>query len=150
MGFLTILWWGRIGKVMAFLGGLTLILDLIGPERLRRLGRNHGIIATAFVLLVFTISIVPCGILYTLLTYESAVAVFRDGYTVRGALWRVAVNVVVVQGLASLILRALFPLAASLADHASGALDKPTPVLGLRITAAVVIVAGFHLDLLAS
>jgi hypothetical protein len=31
-----ILWWGRVGKFAAFVGGLTLILDIIGPERIRQ------------------------------------------------------------------------------------------------------------------
>jgi hypothetical protein len=38
---LQILWWGRIGKIAAFVGGLTLVLDILGPERLRSaLGRS--------------------------------------------------------------------------------------------------------------
>jgi hypothetical protein len=32
---LRILWWGRIGKVLEFLGGALVIVDLIGPERFR-------------------------------------------------------------------------------------------------------------------
>lgn len=35
-----ILWWGRIGKLMQFLGGLTVVLDLIGPERLLAIARR--------------------------------------------------------------------------------------------------------------
>ncbi|WNV90302.1 hypothetical protein [Umezawaea sp. Da 62-37] len=38
---LSILAWGRIGKGLQFLAGLTVILDLIGPERLRLFGRKY-------------------------------------------------------------------------------------------------------------
>jgi hypothetical protein len=35
---LSMLWWGRIGKYLQFLGGLTVVLDIVGPERLRSIG----------------------------------------------------------------------------------------------------------------
>jgi hypothetical protein len=37
---LRLLWWGRLGKMGEFLGGLTVLLDIIGSERLRAWGRN--------------------------------------------------------------------------------------------------------------
>ncbi|WP_212841676.1 hypothetical protein [Catellatospora sp. IY07-71] len=36
----TVLWWARAGKVLQFAAGLVVILDLIGPERLRRAGQQ--------------------------------------------------------------------------------------------------------------
>jgi hypothetical protein len=36
----TVLWWARTGKILQFAAGLTVLLDLIGPERLRRSGRR--------------------------------------------------------------------------------------------------------------
>jgi hypothetical protein len=35
-----ILWWGRIGKFVAFAASLTIIADIIGPERLRIFGNK--------------------------------------------------------------------------------------------------------------
>jgi hypothetical protein len=32
------IWWGRAGKIAAFLGGLTVVLDVIGPDRIREFG----------------------------------------------------------------------------------------------------------------
>lgn len=32
------LWWARIGKLLQFAGGAAVVLDLVGPERLRRTG----------------------------------------------------------------------------------------------------------------
>ena len=40
LGFMTVLWWGRVGKIAAFLGGLTFILDLVGERRLRSAGKS--------------------------------------------------------------------------------------------------------------
>ena len=37
---LGLLWWGRIGKAVAFIGALTVVLDLIGPDRLRAWGKK--------------------------------------------------------------------------------------------------------------
>ncbi|GAA3839217.1 hypothetical protein GCM10022243_02030 [Saccharothrix violaceirubra] len=41
-----VLWWARIGKLMAFLAGLVLVVDIIGPERIvasveRRVAGGH-------------------------------------------------------------------------------------------------------------
>src|SRR5262249_25606678 len=33
-----ILWWGRLGKALGLLAGLTVLLEVIGPERLRQFG----------------------------------------------------------------------------------------------------------------
>jgi hypothetical protein len=30
-----VMWWGRLGKLAAFLGGLVTVLDIIGPQRLK-------------------------------------------------------------------------------------------------------------------
>lgn len=38
--FMSLRWWARAGKIAAFLGGATVILDLIGPERLRQFGSD--------------------------------------------------------------------------------------------------------------
>ena len=35
-----ILWWGRLGKIVQCLGGLTIIAEIIGPNRLRAFGQS--------------------------------------------------------------------------------------------------------------
>jgi hypothetical protein len=35
-------WWGRFGKTIAFVGGFTTVLDLIGPERVKELSERHA------------------------------------------------------------------------------------------------------------
>lgn len=38
-----ILWWGRIGKLLQFIGGITILLELIGVERVQEYGNElHG------------------------------------------------------------------------------------------------------------
>ncbi|MBF9131908.1 hypothetical protein I0C86_23515 [Plantactinospora sp. S1510] len=37
---LTVIWWARIGKLLQFAAGLTVVLDLIGPQRLRAFGQS--------------------------------------------------------------------------------------------------------------
>ncbi|MEV4013372.1 hypothetical protein AB0J35_22985 [Nonomuraea angiospora] len=35
---MSMLWWGRFGKILAFLGGMTVVLDILGPDRIREYG----------------------------------------------------------------------------------------------------------------
>lgn len=37
-------WWGRLGKILTFAGGATVVLDTIGAERLREWGKRRGYI----------------------------------------------------------------------------------------------------------
>jgi hypothetical protein len=39
-GFMSVLWWGRVGKIATFIGGLTVILDILGPWCLRELSKR--------------------------------------------------------------------------------------------------------------
>ena len=39
-GVMKILWWGRIGKVIVLAAALTIVVDIIGPERLRSFGES--------------------------------------------------------------------------------------------------------------
>ncbi|MDF5752937.1 hypothetical protein [Spongiactinospora sp. TRM90649] len=44
-GVMSMVWVGRIGKVLSFVGGLTILLDIVGAERLKRLApviKNAG------------------------------------------------------------------------------------------------------------
>ncbi len=37
---LEVVWWGRLGKILQFVGALTVVLDIIGPERLIGFGQS--------------------------------------------------------------------------------------------------------------
>ena len=43
----SIFWWGRLGKMMQFIGAATIIADIIGPEKIRAFGSSlHGAVTT--------------------------------------------------------------------------------------------------------
>jgi hypothetical protein len=46
---LPIVWWGRFGQIAAFLGGLVIILDIVGSEKLSNLGKYYDGILRVYV-----------------------------------------------------------------------------------------------------
>ena len=38
---LPVLWWGRIGKILQFIAGLTVVLDIVGPKRLAEAAKQR-------------------------------------------------------------------------------------------------------------
>lgn len=36
----SVFWWGRLGKIMQFIGAITIIADIIGPEKIRSFGAS--------------------------------------------------------------------------------------------------------------
>lgn len=50
---ISILWWGRFGKVMQFVGAITIIADIIGPERIRGFGASLQSTITSIVLMQY-------------------------------------------------------------------------------------------------
>jgi len=50
VGGLSLLWWGRIGKIALFVGSLTVVAELIGPKRLREFGAKlHDAIGDKYI-----------------------------------------------------------------------------------------------------
>ncbi|NUW39894.1 hypothetical protein [Nonomuraea rhodomycinica] len=37
---LPVIWWGRFGKILSFVSGATVVVDLVGPEKLSRYGER--------------------------------------------------------------------------------------------------------------
>jgi len=132
--FLNILWWGRLGKIAAFLGGLTVILDLVGPERLRRWGRESGTWKESLQR--------PTSIT---LSFGVAVATGAALRSLGVSGW-IAIPILVVISFPSVLVvkRIVKFLIRGLAD----ALNKESPARGIRIFAAILIGVGFHFDLL--
>ena len=127
--FMSILWWGRVGKIAAFLGGLTVILDLIGPDRLRTWGTagrtkwEQPVITAVVAVLTFLIPF----LLGDLSGTAWLAPVFLIGAGLIGH-W----------------------LATRLVGWLADTLDRPTPTFSIRMAAAILIAMGFHFDLLAS
>jgi hypothetical protein len=145
MGFLTILWWGRLGKIAAFLGGLTVILDLLGVERLHQIAKGRqkwesrveaGIGWLAGSVVGLTVAI-------------SAESVFRGATAWAGVLAGVAAGIIssIFSRISVGVIRRVTK---ALVDRLANTLAKPNPAYGIRIAATAMIVAGFHFDLLAS
>lgn len=36
----SVFWWGRLGKIMQLIGAITIVADIIGPEKIRRFGAS--------------------------------------------------------------------------------------------------------------
>jgi hypothetical protein len=41
MWFMSVRWWGRLGKVLCLVAGGTVLLDIIGPQRLRSFAEDR-------------------------------------------------------------------------------------------------------------
>ncbi|SDM55974.1 hypothetical protein [Allokutzneria albata] len=146
---LHVLWWGRVGKLAAFFAGMALILDIIGPERLRQFStryvrRNNlprsslgpallGAVAAVFLLWA---TFFPGKVSF--LGFEIAVYSF-------GVTSAIAVFVLVI----SLVL-----LAPALLEGVRRGLvlifERDALARTVQVTALVLFVAGFHFDMLAS
>jgi hypothetical protein len=50
-----ILWWGRAGDILQFFGGITVLAEIIGPQRIRSFGQSlHGRISQGTIALFWT------------------------------------------------------------------------------------------------
>jgi hypothetical protein len=146
---LPMLWWGRIGKFAAFLAGMTLIMDIVGPERLRQFsGRylerhrsRHGsagpaiVAAAAGVFLVWAIFF-PGKL--AILGVE--VTVYSSGFTT------------VTAGIALVISLALLApaLLQGIRRFLIYVFERDTMAQTVQILSVFLFIAGFHFDMLAS
>jgi hypothetical protein len=147
---LRILWWGRVGKFAAFLAGMTLVMDIIGPERLRQFSerymRRHqvrrgftwmvGVAAAAGVFLVWAVffpgTVRVLGV--------DLITVSSTGVTAVTAAIALAVSLVL---LAPVLLNVLRRILIHVFEN--DALARTT-----QIDSLVLFTAGFHFDMLAS
>ena len=135
MGPLTILWWGRIGKLAAFIGAGTVILDLIGPERLRRIGRETGPqpfdhVVTFRLLATPTILLIVTGA-FLIAFWDHASSTFPPLLLITLLFVISPVSYMLVLPLVSRIL------------------DRSKPGQLLRYAGVLLLLLGFHFDLLA-
>jgi hypothetical protein len=148
MGPMTVLWWGRTGKLAAFIGGATVILDLMGPKRLRRIGRrsaeelrvwnqslrkDHERNPWSRRAMGFTTA--SCIFLIGLF----AVSIFTLEGNVLPAVPYLAIGVIGLVAIYSIDSRLKVWI-----------LDRTEPGLILRYLASALLLIGFHFDLLAS
>ncbi|WP_214317564.1 hypothetical protein [Nonomuraea sediminis] len=136
---------GRMGKVVAFLSGLTVVLDIIGPERLRRFGARTAdsdpvISRWLWVLAVgvFVVSIPVFNLIPTLIEW----GVLSDSRRLHDLMVALAVFFVIVMIVAGYSKVAIVGFAWVLA--------RPMFERILRWLSVAGLIIGFHFDLLAS
>lgn len=143
LGFMSIRWWGRAGKIAAFFGGGTIILDLIGPDRLRAVARDRG-------------SLKRFGDQY--LMVSAYATIFAAGLvTAYLGTWDILPSEPDLSGVVLFLGLGLMLGAGSLAAIAVigpglmiRILDTERPAQVLRYFALAFLAVGFHFDLLAS
>lgn len=86
----SIFWWGRIGKIMQAIGGVTIIADIIGPEKIRSFGTSlHGAI-TPTTLIQF---LEDCSEWYTVIFRHTFLKDYADEITVEKNSRHIRLNV---------------------------------------------------------
>lgn len=165
MGGLSILWWGRVGRLSQFLGGLTVVLDVIGSARLRRWARGLQYLSHAMrrpgllgdesamkliwrvaISSAITMTFLGGTAFYVLLTQWSMPTLGRVTVAAFGTVIIGSASIGLLPYLAMAVLSAL-----SLTLKAmSWLFDAPRPGHPMRWLAVALIVSGFGFDLLAS
>jgi hypothetical protein len=132
---LKIVWWGRLGKLFAFLGALTIVLDIIGADKLNRMVLSEdGHIRRVY--LVLSGLAVAMSIVWAAVTHPYS----DDEFPMEASTnpWVVLVVVVGIT-LTVVIWKALMWV------FAHGRVANV-----VRIACLLFILVGFHFDLLAS
>lgn len=177
---LAMVWWARIGKLLQFAGGAAVVLDLVGPERLLRLRRRSrsfsrwltrreekihervdsaGPINPAWsnrMLLLLAISPGFALLLALIIALSSSDTSLAEGahhvlerYSDGVSLREIRFAAVVILAFAALLVPIVWS-AMIVVSLWAGLLAGKNPGHPLRWLAFVLIVVGFHFDLLAS
>ncbi|WP_143086919.1 hypothetical protein [Lentzea flaviverrucosa] len=147
MAGISMLWWARTGKLLQFIGGLVVVLDLIGPQRIghitRQTSRKSRMIAAALKPSKMNLAFTLLGIALTVTLYV---------YATITPLPRSKTDLYLFLALSGAIFIAGFLLrfADKLSRPIIKLLEANSATHQLRWTAFAVICAGFHLDLLTS
>ncbi|MEV0387048.1 hypothetical protein [Nonomuraea sp. NPDC050643] len=136
------LWWGRTGKIGAFLGGMTVVLDVIGPERIRQFGERVRRVDPWADLPEKWLR-VPSMIIWLIGAVPFGISAYVGGGSVE---WTIGVPMLVCY--VAIAFAVVNPDA--LAKLAAMMLENPVSERILRWIAVVLLIVGFHFDLLAS
>ncbi|MFI9812672.1 hypothetical protein [Saccharothrix variisporea] len=146
---LPVLWWGRIGKLAAFLAGLTLIMDIVGPERLRQFSeryvrRNRSRLGIAWPAVVGA----AAGALLIWAVFFPGRVTFPGGWIEVSSTGFTAVTagIALVGSLALLVPVALQGIRRVLIH----VFERDALARTVQVVALFLFIVGFHFDLLAS
>ncbi|MCK2215486.1 hypothetical protein MF672_017065 [Actinomadura sp. ATCC 31491] len=126
---LPMIWWGRFGKILSFVSGASVVVDLIGPERLSRYGDR-------LIRFVGRRGAFLPGAVAGAVTAAVVLAITE----VAGTGWWLRAAVGLVLGTA----------AGSLVMQVGQAVRRPEFPSATRWMSLALFVVGFHFDLLAS
>ncbi len=151
---LPMIWWGRTGKITAFISAMIIVVDIAGPERLRRsaqrLRDNSDVLfAGILVSLLLIGGIAVTGVVnrYPLWFIDRQTSGLLVVILVR--LLRIISYIVFMIGMILVLGYAWWFVHDKVVSGLLTTLEHPRAV-HLRIAATLMLVVGFHFDLLAS
>ncbi|MFI9847808.1 hypothetical protein ACIHFD_63100 [Nonomuraea sp. NPDC051941] len=141
-------WWGRGGKIATFAGGLTVVLDLIGAERLRAAGQAMRLRRQR----VRRRSLFGSEDLFNAirgLIMLGAFVALLFGHRIKGS-WAHAISFLGAAVVCVVVYPLVFMAVQAGMAAIAATLDRPMPAHWIRVAAVATVVLGFHFDLLAS
>lgn len=152
-GVVSMVWVGRIGKILSFAGGLTLLLDIIGAERLRRLApviRKGGclLVLACYGSAFFLVPAASEHLFFLLDLVERMPDIPVISFLLYVAAFLVTMVLVVFGPLFLFYAPGL--LLMWVQEQVARLLAHERNVTIMRVGALVCVVVGFHFDLLAS
>lgn len=154
---LPMIWWGRAGKIAAFVSGMTILLDIAGAERLTSFAdRLHALIQAFWSrALVYSVSVGALVLAFSWVVIWDIV--WSIDIPVPAGVPGLNMLVGLLKVVAVVALLCLAPLAVAgtvlLIDKVCAklpAIFMHPRAVHVRIVAAVLLITGFHFDLLAS
>ncbi|MEU8207135.1 hypothetical protein [Streptosporangium sp. NPDC049046] len=154
---LPMIWWGRAGKIAAFVSGMTILLDIAGPERLTSFaGRLHALVQALWShALIYSFSVASFVMAFSWVaiwdlvwSIDIPVPVAVSGLDVFVGLLRI-VAIVALCFLLPLAIAGTVLVIDKVCAKLPTIFTHPRAV-HIRIVAAALLIVGFHFDLLAS
>jgi len=154
---LPMIWWGRAGKIGAFVSGMTILLDIAGPECLTSFAdRLHALVQVLWSrALIYSFSAASFVMAFGWVAIWDIV--WRIDIPVPDGVYGLDVLVGLLRVVAVVTLCFLLPLAIAGTVLAIDKVCAKLPMIfthpravHIRIVAALLLIVGFHFDLLAS
>jgi hypothetical protein len=140
-----ILWWGRIGKGLAFLSGLVLIVDIIGPERIHDFSKRSAVkVGKYFPLAIGALALATMGLVAVNMVGDSDISRLANG---DGPFDEAALLIPPVTIIVAFV---IFLLSGGIGNATMRVMKNPKLVAIVRLASLTSFASGFHFDMLAS